>query len=101
MKVVINRKYSAIDSLRNYEILINNNCVGKIEPKGEFIYDGENIKEILIKIDWCYSNKIIVNKEDKDIINLEVSSNISGYKILFQLFYITFLRKKYLKLAKV
>ena len=48
-----------------------------------------------LKIDWCRSN-IIDFEVNQDAIEFECGSNLRGFKVLLAIFYVLFLRSKYL-----
>lgn len=95
--VTISRKKLYKDILRNYKIIIDGKCCDEIKD-GEIknINIGPGNHTIYLKIDWCKSNKIDFNVSENETIAFECGNSMNGWRILFSLFYVTFLKNKYL-----
>jgi len=88
------------EMLRSYEIFIDDIYRGEIkigETKEFAIKNG--IHTVRAKIDWGSSNELCVNVDDS-IVELEVGSFVTGWRLLFALVYATFLSHKCLWLRE-
>ena len=92
------RPYS--DMMRAYKIFIDDVECGKIaiDETQEFEVANGN-HTVCVKIDWCRSNELCVNVNDS-VVELEVGTSVTGWRILFVRLYITLLRNKYLFLRE-
>ncbi len=102
IKLIIKRDNNYPDLLRDYQVLINNKPIGKISNNS--IIEFENIainSSVQLKIDWCYSNKVILNQSADDTFVFLAKPSCSGWKIIFYPFYITFFRNNYIILERV
>ena len=96
----ITRGSAYINSARAYKIIINDIECGKIkinETKEFKVKNGSHT--VRAKIDWCRSNEVHVEVNDS-VVELEVGTSVTGWRILFVRLYITFLRNKYLFLRE-
>ena len=88
------------DSLRTYEIILDEKVVGYIGAGLSFsITTSPGYHEMRLRIDWCYSNRIGFHINPGEQLQLECGNSFSGWKILtliIPLFYITFGRMNYL-----
>ena len=93
----INRKNSYADKLRNYKVIIDGKCYGKIkngEIKDIDITPGEHT--MYLSIDWCISNKINFSVSENETVEFECGNSMKGWRSFFALFYVIFLSKNYL-----
>ena len=103
MKLKLKRRKQLLsDRARDYQIFIDGEHAGSISYDGKTEFDLPAGKhEILLKVDWCSSNTLIIN-DDQTEINLSCYNTFGGW-IMFipfiPLYYITFGRKKYLTLT--
>ncbi len=106
MKEVVTARISRdnyyIDKLRSYKILVDDKEVGELYGNSDFTFYVQDKSRIKLKIDWCYSNTITVDKKQiqSDNLYLKASSNIRGWKMAAVLYFITFGRKRYLTLKQ-
>ncbi|TDS60203.1 hypothetical protein C8P70_10960 [Myroides indicus] len=102
-KLTIKRQNTYPDLLRNYQVIINNKIVGQVANNS--IVEFDNIPynaTVQLKIDWCYSNIVQLNQLNENNVILLATPSCTGFKfIFFYLFYITFLRKKYIVLKNI
>ena len=90
------------DRLRNYKIIIDGQNYGEIGNGETIDIDIESGQHTMyLKIDWCRSNKIDFHVLDNEILEFECANSMRGWRILFNIIYITFLRNKYLTLKKI
>ena len=86
--------------LRPYRIYINGVYRGKIKKNETKDFEVKNGKhEICAKIDWCRSNKLRVEVKDT-VVDVEVGNFSVERRSFLALFYITFLRHKFLWLRE-
>ena len=99
--IKIYREFAIADLLRDYTVLVNNNVVGALKLQESLLFEVPNNSTIQLKIDWCYSNPItITNTTDAPAhYYIKAKSNITGWKRLLMLYYITLGRKKYITLS--
>lgn len=100
--VKISRDNYYADKFRSYKILVDNRVIGELNSNSEFTFSVQDKSRIKLKIDWCYSNTITVDKEQirSNNLYLKASSNIRGWKMAAVLYFITFGRKRYLTLEQ-
>lgn len=96
--VTIIRKPYFPDYYRNYKVYHNNKFIGKIARDSEFVFEINHKSEIFLRIDWCRSNKIMIDDSFSENIKLEVYPATKDWKLLFYFYYITFGINKYLNL---
>jgi len=97
-QIIINRSSEYSNALRKISILVNEQKMASIsneESVNLTIPTGEH--KLKATIDWCSSNEIILNANEKDTFLF----NLSGRNPLLALYYITFGRKEYLKLTPI
>jgi len=100
--VNLKREKSYSDGLRKYKIYIDDVYVSEISAGTSLNLNVPRGKhKIYLKIDWCSSNVLDINCLDEEAINLECGNALKGYKKLFTLLYISFLRKDYLWIKEV
>jgi hypothetical protein len=90
------------DKLRSYKIIIDDTYCGNInsgETKILEVAPGKHT--IYLKIDWCRSNKIDFYISENETIEFRCGNSMNGWRILFPLIYITFLKNKYLWINRV
>lgn len=95
--IKISRQSRYFDKYRNYNIFIDNTYYGEISD-GETKDIETNIGQhtIYLTIDWCRSNKLTFVETDNKAIELKCGNSMNGFKILFPLIYVTFLKNRYL-----
>ncbi|MBP9842448.1 MAG: hypothetical protein KBC62_00425 [Candidatus Pacebacteria bacterium] len=100
-KIIIKRVSGYADRMRPYVVMLDGKAIGEVANNQTVeLYVDDGIHSINMKIDWCRSN--IVNfKSDKDITEFECGSNLKGFKIILAIFFVIFLRDKYLWLKQV
>jgi len=98
--IQIKRKNLPIDIFRDYIVLANDKPVGKLSVDKDIEFEVADKTEIKLKIDWCYSNSIVINSDESKVI-LEGSSNIFNWRILVYFLYLSIFRKSYLKLTRL
>lgn len=95
--IKITRDSGYADRVRKYKVICNGEEVAKI-GNGESIEfetkPGE--KEIYLKIDWCRSNKIIVNVPPGGEVSLQAGSSLRGTAVFMAIVYVLFMPHKYL-----
>ena len=99
--VQIKRVEQYVNKLRKIGIYINNQKVDTIrdgETKSFELDTDEN--EIYVKIDWCKTKPLKIENEENETIKLELGSNLSGWRLLLGIYYITFKTSEYLYLKK-
>ena len=99
--VILERGSSTIDKTRKYKIMVDGENVGIIGD-GEIVEfdvkEGEH--QIYLSIDWCRSPKISVDIKDNEYLNLSCGSAMKGWKSIFSIIYITFLKNEYIELTE-
>jgi hypothetical protein len=98
--ITINRESAGYtDLLRAYAIWIDGNLVGKIGRGGSQVVEvqgGEH--EVRLKIDWCCSPSIQVTLAAGENVELSAAPNAHPLTVLY---YVTFGRKRYIRLSRV
>lgn len=93
----ISRQTRYIDSLRNYEIYIDDRYYADIKDGEIKELDIENGKHsIYLKIDWCKSKKLNFIVNSNELLEFNCGNSMKGLTCLFILIYITFLKNRYL-----
>lgn len=95
--ISISRKGEFTNNFKDYKIIIDNTFYGTLncgEIKNINISAGRHT--IYLKIDWCRSNKLNFFITDNDTLKFECGNSMTGIKAIFSIFYITFLKNKYL-----
>ena len=85
-----------VDRIREYEIVLDGKAVGKIKNGGEIqiaAYPG--VHEIYLRLYWCRSNVVRFNYEGAKI-KFVCGNCLTGWQVLFWVFYFVFLRNNYL-----
>lgn len=88
-KIYIARSFARADSLRNYDIYINNEKKGELKNGGLFFLELKSgTYNIELRIDWYITKKITINIKNGDIIYLIGGSSLSKFKVtnIFRLF---------------
>jgi hypothetical protein len=96
-KLNINRVTSFADRIRAYIIVLDGVEVGQITAGESFdmaISPGEH--RILLKIDWCRSNKLDFTAQAGTEVTLNCGSSLTGWRIFMVFLYVSFLRDRYL-----
>ena len=102
IKLIIKRDNTYPDLLRDYQVLINNKNKGKISNNSVIEFENVAINSsVQLQIDWCYSNKVILNQSADDTFVFLAKPACSGWKIIFYPFYITFLKNNYIILERI
>jgi len=99
--VEIKRVKQYANKARAIGIYINNKKVNTIrdgETKSFELNADEN--EIYVKIDWCKTKPLKIESVENETIKLELGSNLSGWKLLLGIYYITFKTSEYLYLKR-
>jgi hypothetical protein len=90
-KITIFRTSEKINSMRDYDIYVDNQKVNTISNGGiETLEISSGNHEIYIKIDWCKSRKIDINLAKEEELQLKCGSTIRGIKKAFILLYLFF-----------
>lgn len=95
--IKVNRTTEYADSMRSYKVILDNKCLGEInhgETKNFEIEQGNHI--ICVKIDWCKSNEIDFYVSENEFIEFNCGNSMKGWRLIFSLIYIIFLKNKYL-----
>ncbi|GKX65669.1 hypothetical protein [Inconstantimicrobium mannanitabidum] len=88
-KIVVSRTSQYVNSMREYDIYIDNEKVDVInDGEKKIIEVSEGNHEIYIKIDWCKSKKLNMNLTEGQDINLKCGSEATGIKQVFALVYL-------------
>lgn len=98
----IRRKtHQPIDMWRSYEVIVDGNVVGRINPGEVFEYNvSPGAHALQLKIDWCGSPILHFKIEDREVVDFECGG-LSGYKVLLALPISTLLRNRYLWLKQI
>lgn len=92
--LIINRQSTWADRFRAYQIMLNGEQIGKIK-NGETVelevHKGHH--EILLKVDWCFSNTLHFDYGD-DPVTLECGSNYSGKRLWLGVIHVLFPRQE-------
>ena len=96
------RRYSAWqDKIRKYKIVLDGNTLGKISDGETLEFQISNGKhELILKIDWCRSQKLTFDKKDDDV-EFECGSNLQGLKIFLGILYVTLKYNEYISLKQI
>jgi hypothetical protein len=87
------------DFLRCYRLFVDEVCVGQIVTGGELDVEvPAGRHEVRARIDWCSSNRLLLDIGQGDKCNLEVGSSLGGWRLLLALLYITLWTSDYLYL---
>jgi len=88
MKIIINRDSGYADSARAYHVILDGKDINKIRQGQTLEFELEKgFHQLYLKIDWTGSNKVDFEIKDTDI-KFNCKSNLSGYKVIFGLFYL-------------
>lgn len=88
-KIYIARSYARVDSLRDYDIYINNEKKGELRNGGVFPIELKvGTYDIELRIDWYRTKKITINIKTGDVIYLIGGSSLSKFKVtnIFRIF---------------
>jgi hypothetical protein len=100
-KIIVSRATAQVDLLRSYRINIDHKDVEKIKiGKSIEIPVAPGDHTIVVKIDWCGSNKIPFQIKEGETLHFECGSSMTGAKFLFAFFYIIFMPNEYLWIKK-
>ena len=95
------RSSQLADSLRNYRLFVDGSLVGTIGPGSVIEVDvPSGSHEVIARIDWCSSNAVQVEARQGEVCELQVGSNVRGWRIPFGWVYAFFLRSRYLYLHR-
>lgn len=81
------------DSLRAYRVMVDGRTIGQLGPNDELeapIDVGKH--RIEVRVDWCGSRPLFVDLRAGGAVHLECGSNLSDWRILLGLVYVTLLR---------
>ena len=100
--MIITRRSSYADSLRDYQIYIDDEHAGAIGD-GEMIelYTTPGLHKIVLRIDWCSSKEVVFDIRPGRHVWFECGSHLIGWRLFFGLLYITFIRDEYIDLNMV
>lgn len=101
MKIQIHRKVTYADRLRDYKVVLDGKIIGSI-GSGEIkeFETGNGKHALVIKIDWCRSNVMHFNSEERKLIKFDCISNLTGSKVFLAIFYVIFMPYRYIKLTR-
>ena len=84
--------------MRAYTIVLDGHVIGEIANNQDVelqVSPGQH--SLFLKIDWCMSQ--VVNFEiNGEIAFFECGSSLRGFRLLLAIFYLTILRKRYIRL---
>jgi hypothetical protein len=100
-RVVIKRNDYPMDYLRDYQVYVDDNKIGKVSNDSIFTFEIVKPSKVELKIDWCKSNSLFINPKENDTIKLEVKSSVKGWRFLFVWLYWSAFRNKYLELKNI
>jgi hypothetical protein len=95
----IRRPTAMADWLRKYRIIVDNTEVGAIGSGSDLQVElpaGPHL--VRAKVDWCSSNVVSLDVGEKSWHELEVGSNLRGWRLLQGYLYVTIWRSHYLYL---
>jgi hypothetical protein len=98
-RIEIKRETRFKDAVRAYQIELDGEVIGKInngESIGFDIQPGRH--QLRMKIDWCSSPAVDFEIQIGQVLKFECGNNAPAW---LELIYISFLRKKYLRLRRV
>jgi len=80
--ITVHRQSAYADSLRPYQIVIDENVVGKVKSGKTVIVAAPSVgtHQIWVTIDWCRSEKLEFNYTNSDL-RFECSSNLKGARV--------------------
>lgn len=101
-KIRISRTTAFADKVRAYRVLIDGQEVAQI-------HDGQTIEipvssgrhSIVGKIDWCGSETLIFEVRPGMTTYFSLNSNVTGWRSMFGMLYLTLWKNEYLKLQPV
>ncbi len=97
-KIIINRSNEFSNYIRSVEIHLDDKKIGSIKNGESKTFEVAPGKHVLkAKIDWCTSNEIHLEIDLEETLRY----NLTGTNPFFNLYYITFGRKRYLKLKQI
>ncbi len=99
--LTIQRPYRWLDKARRYRIFLDGADIGRIGTGGvirQEITSGLHVIEA--KIDWCGSEPLRFSAQSEDMVAV-VRSGLHGWRVLSGLFYVFFMRRKYLTVELV
>jgi hypothetical protein len=97
--LAVSRPRQYADMLRDYRIILDGREVGTVSRGAELRLDlpiGEH--EVVARIDWARSNFFKVMIREGELTELEVGSNIYGWRFLAIIYFITVGYSRYLYL---
>jgi len=95
----IRRPIQFADLIRKYRLFVDDVQMGEIRPDSEIeIQVTPGTHCVLARIDWCSSNSLQIEIEQGQVFDLEVGSNIRGWRMYIGFIYVFFLRSQYLYL---
>lgn len=99
--IQITRPDSFTDHLREYKVFIDDKEAGSIKSKQSMSFPvAAGRRNVRIKIDWCKA-ELTVDVPSGGEVELHAGSNVTGWKRLAALYYVTLGASKYLYLKQV
>ncbi|MBL4745548.1 MAG: hypothetical protein JKY08_04200 [Flavobacteriaceae bacterium] len=99
--IEINRIKQYANKARVIGIYINDKKVGTIGDGETKIFEVDSDEyEIYAKIDWCKTKPVKINTKENELTKFELGSNLSGWRLLIAIYYITFNTSEYLYLKR-
>jgi hypothetical protein len=99
--IKIKRDSGYADRLRAYKVILDEKVIGYIKNGQDVFFEvSKGTHQLYLKVDWCRSNKINFESNDRDI-EFECGSSLRGLKMLLNIFYLTLLKNKYLWIKKI
>jgi hypothetical protein len=93
----LSRDSGYADRTRDYKVVCNSQVIGKISNGETRVFDvSEGKHELYLKIDWCRSNKVLVDVVPGTQVEVHGGSSLRGMKLLGIFFLPIFLPHKYL-----
>jgi hypothetical protein len=100
-RLIIRRPKQLADMFRRYKIVINQTEVASLKRGEDLSLDLPGGTYLVqAKIDWCSSRVMTLHLADGETFQLEVGSNLGGWKSFAALLFVTALPSDYLYLRK-
>ena len=94
--ISITRDSGFADMFRNYQVVIDGIVAGEIGNGKRLVLKVPPGKhQMQIKIDWCTSNTVAFEADEKTR-EFQCGSNLRGIKLLLSLLFITLFREQYI-----
>ncbi|TXL65683.1 hypothetical protein FHP05_06050 [Cerasibacillus terrae] len=99
--IEIKREAGWADRLRKYKVILDEEEVGSIGPRGTFEYPiNPGLHTLYLQIDWCRSEKLEFESQNNEILKFKCGG-LSNFKFLTIIWYITFRRNRYLWIKQI